>query len=295
MIFQNYFQAAEPPSKSLVSCYKYSTDENDFYPLHCHSYYEISYIFNGERYEWYNGKKYKVSDNSLFFVPPLAIHGNDNITRVNDAVIQLSTSFLCVLSSLIKPDMKLSLNSDKPFIVLQENSPAYNAMKKLGENSDDFNAMYAETGFDDFRRSAVIEYRRNSLVLELIAALLESGCASIGSGGCNFSKIIALDRVINCILDHPDNVPDMNTAARISGMSYYNFSRLFKDATGMNYSECCNLVRIRHAEELLLKTDKSISEISLKIGIDTPSYFTRLFHQINGFSPAEYRKLFKDK
>ena len=45
----------------------------------------------------YNGKKYKVSDNSLFFVPPLAIHGNDNITRFNDAVIQFSTSFMCVL------------------------------------------------------------------------------------------------------------------------------------------------------------------------------------------------------
>ena len=87
MYFQKDFQAAEIPSKNHISCYQYASDEKGSFLLHCHSYYEISYIIKGERYEIYNGMKYQVKEKSLFLIPPLAIHGNENITPVEDVIL----------------------------------------------------------------------------------------------------------------------------------------------------------------------------------------------------------------
>lgn len=115
MYFQKDFQAAEIPSKNHISCYRYASDEKGSFPLHCHSYYEISYIIKGERYEIYNGMKYQVKEKSLFLIPPLAIHGNENITPVEDVILQFSSEFLSGCSSSMNPDTKLTLCGEKPF------------------------------------------------------------------------------------------------------------------------------------------------------------------------------------
>lgn len=59
----------------------------------------------------------------------------------------------------------------------------------------------------------------------------------------------------------------------------------------MNFSDYCNVLRIHLAEELLVTTDLPISDISARIGIDTQSYFSKLFKQVNGISPKTFRSL----
>jgi len=89
-------------------------------------------------------------------------------------------------------------------------------------------------------------------------------------------------------------MPDMDTAARKSGLSYYTFSRHFKTATGFNYSEYCNMLRMQHAENLLINTNMPVSEVANAVGITTFSYFSRMFKDMNGMSPSAYRQHNKD-
>jgi hypothetical protein len=42
MIYQKEFQAEEQPSSAQVSCYCYQSPPGGKFPLHSHSYYEIS-------------------------------------------------------------------------------------------------------------------------------------------------------------------------------------------------------------------------------------------------------------
>ena len=44
------------------------------------------------------------------------------------------------------------------------------------------------------------------------------------------------------------------------------------------------------AEEILMKTDKNITEISMELGLTSPSNFARSFKKFTGLSPSEYRK-----
>ena len=51
-----------------------------------------------------------------------------------------------------------------------------------------------------------------------------------------------------------------------------------------------NNLRMMRAEEILTNTDKSITEISMELGLTSPSNFTRSFKKFTGLSPSEYRK-----
>ncbi len=292
MLYQSQFQRSEPPSKSHISCSVYESDEKGNYPLHCHSYYEISFILSGERYQTFNGKKYHIKKNTLFLIPPLVMHGNDNITDVEDIVLQFSTSFLSSLSTIIRPEMKLVLEGELPYIELCETDKAYETMIRLAANSEREKLLFNAEVYD-FRQAAAIECKRNSLVFELIASLITDKKVYISDKYSNLTKLNTLNEIIALITNDPKNIPDMNTAAQMSNTSYYNFSRIFKEATGMNYSEYTNTVRIGYAESLLMNTELTIAEIAEEIGIDTPSYFTKLFKQVIGFSPTQYRKMYK--
>jgi AraC-like DNA-binding protein len=47
--------------------------------------------------------------------------------------------------------------------------------------------------------------------------------------------------------------------------------------------------RLNQACHLLLDSDKTITEIALKVGFTDAGYFSRLFHREMGVSPDKYR------
>ncbi|MBL8029420.1 MAG: helix-turn-helix transcriptional regulator, partial [Fibrobacteres bacterium] len=52
-----------------------------------------------------------------------------------------------------------------------------------------------------------------------------------------------------------------------------------------------NQLRMEQAVVLLNKPNLSISEISYQLGFDDPDYFSRIFKNIHGVKPSEFRKL----
>lgn len=66
-------------------------------------------------------------------------------------------------------------------------------------------------------------------------------------------------------------------------------STLFKKETGINFSDYLINMRIRKAQNLLMTTQLSVSEIAREVGIGNSSYFTRVFSKITGVTPVKYR------
>jgi len=71
--------------------------------------------------------------------------------------------------------------------------------------------------------------------------------------------------------------------------------RIFKKETGLSISEYIIQNRIKKAEELLVSSELSISDIALECGYSNFSYFSTLFKRVNGLSPNEYRKNVKSR
>lgn len=74
-------------------------------------------------------------------------------------------------------------------------------------------------------------------------------------------------------------------------MSTRNFTRCFKRGTGMSPIAFLQMVRLRHAAELLKQSNARISEIAYQVGFRDSNYFTKMFTVHYGISPMAYRKL----
>lgn len=81
----------------------------------------------------------------------------------------------------------------------------------------------------------------------------------------------------------------------VAGYSKSHFSRTFKEMTGVNFSKYLVQVRIENAEKLLINSDQSIYDISLEVGFNDYSYFSKAFKDAYGLSPKDYRKNKKSK
>ena len=63
----------------------------------------------------------------------------------------------------------------------------------------------------------------------------------------------------------------------------------FKKDTGRTFHDYLNEYRIEQAKELLSKTNMKIFEVSESIGITNSQYFSRIFKEMTGRTPNEYR------
>ena len=68
-------------------------------------------------------------------------------------------------------------------------------------------------------------------------------------------------------------------------------SDLLKRETGMNAQDHIHHYLIGEAKNLLLNSNKSVSELAFTLGFEYPQYFSRLFKLKTGMTPVEYRSL----
>lgn len=66
-------------------------------------------------------------------------------------------------------------------------------------------------------------------------------------------------------------------------------SVLFKEETKQTFSDYVTRERLTKAKQLLLETDLKIYEISEKTGFSSSKYFVKVFRELEGMTPREYR------
>lgn len=74
------------------------------------------------------------------------------------------------------------------------------------------------------------------------------------------------------------------------GMGRTAFFNKMKKVTGYSPKEYIKLKRIKRAAELLSTTSTPIGEIAFNVGIEDQLYFSRVFKQVYGTTPTEWRK-----
>lgn len=81
-------------------------------------------------------------------------------------------------------------------------------------------------------------------------------------------------------------------AVRYSGYSASHFSKIFKNLTGMNFSEYLNVIKVENAIVLLRHNNATMTSISQKCGFSTIRNFNRVFKKVTGHPPLSLPKDF---
>ena len=90
-----------------------------------------------------------------------------------------------------------------------------------------------------------------------------------------------------------EGIPSIEQIAEQLSVSQRYLSDTLKKETGKTSTEHLQLYLIDEAKNLLLKPNKTISEVAYELGFEYPPYFTRLFKKKEGISPSVYREKYK--
>lgn len=90
-----------------------------------------------------------------------------------------------------------------------------------------------------------------------------------------------------------ENLHENLTVKQLADFCHLNtdyFSRVFNESFGMRPNKYIQSKRIERAQWLLLSTNNSLKQIAEKVGLENPSYFTRIFKTHTGKTPGVFRE-----
>ncbi len=99
-----------------------------------------------------------------------------------------------------------------------------------------------------------------------------------------------LTRSINFMLENLSRKLLLNEIAAEAGLSASHYSRLFQTRTGHSPIDYYIQLKIQRACRLLNNLGWRIAEVAREAGFEDQFYFSRVFRQVMGISPSEYRK-----
>jgi len=174
----------------------------------------------------------------------------------------------------------LSLKAYEPLIstlvpvILQSINPCCEQMEQLYENASSMDLLsYAA-------QSNII----SNLLTELLYALADTENKWILAPGANMAKLAEYIR------NHCVEALHLTDFSRITNVSKHHLIRIFQNIYKVSPYKYMHLCRINLAQNYLLNTNMTITEISQKVGYHDTVLFIRHFKAVNGISPGQYRK-----
>lgn len=216
------------------------------------------YIVSGEVECTVERKKLIFPENSLIYLPEGSMH---SITLKKDTVFRR-------IDFILTDGENKILFSQKPMIIY-ESTPKH--IEEITKQLCDTFASHS-VGYISKCISAV-----SRLISEI-------------SADTSISKTSLLDSAINYMNENLTSDFSIEYLAELCNMSSAHFRRLFKAQFNMTPIKYKNTMRVSKAKMLLRRSSLSIGEIASFLGFDSEYYFSRVFKNITGISPGEYKK-----
>ncbi|HEV2639944.1 MAG TPA: helix-turn-helix transcriptional regulator [Actinocrinis sp.] len=99
----------------------------------------------------------------------------------------------------------------------------------------------------------------------------------------------AIERAIATMWDRYDQPLSLAEVADTAILSRFYFSRVFRTVTGTSPGRFLAAIRLQRAKNILLESTLSVTDISYRVGYNSPGTFTSRFTGSVGMSPTRYR------
>lgn len=106
----------------------------------------------------------------------------------------------------------------------------------------------------------------------------------------SMKRIERLKRVFQYIDREYQREIALEAAAREANLSIYYFTRFFKDATGKTFIQYLTEYRVKKAQWYLTNTEDKVVDIACNTGFNNSVTFNRIFKEMTGLTPTEYKK-----
>lgn len=167
--------------------------------------------------------------------------------------------------------------------------PEYGSVSVSGRVSLLFHQLMDLSLEEKFLADNMLNYALSLLVMELSREYMQS----LKTGINQFPPVVASAMEwIKANYYQPFTVSQL--ADKFGYQADY-LSSLFKKAAGVSIVRFTNEIRIKSAKTLLLNYELSIKETAYSCGFSDEKYFMKIFRQLEGTTPTQYRKAFCKK
>jgi AraC-like DNA-binding protein len=252
------------------------------YRLHYHNFAELSFVIEGSGEEILNGQSHPLKRGTISFLLPNHLH---------EIVIQpgtVLTKYCCMFdlhllqSSSIDPivwDKILKIGSELPSRYDLEGEQIESFERLIEE-------MFKEYHSNGFGKNTVIRSKLSEACVYLLRTVQES---IHQSGTLNMEKQGAVMEMLKVIHMHYNEELSLTFLSETLGRTPTYLSSIFKRHVGHTFLEYLHALRVGRATGLLAATNLSISEIALEVGFGDFRTFRRVFKEMKGMSPLEFR------
>ena len=104
------------------------------------------------------------------------------------------------------------------------------------------------------------------------------------------ASLARISGIVDFLTEHYHEDFAMSDLCERVGMTESSFSRYFRRATGNTFTDFVNRLRINKACQLLMETDRYITNVCYDVGFNNVANFNRRFLQVKGMTPKEFRR-----
>lgn len=271
-----YRKVFSPHNEVYVQHIK-STEKHNMSVWHYHDAYEIYLALDGKRYVFYDNMCYTLQRGDIAIFKPFDIHyaQSGEFDYYERYVVNFNPEELCT----ILDNTEINLIKEKILpTVTHLNEEQTKCMLGYLEKLEIFsqkNGMFS---------LKLLHTALFQLIMYVIECCTESDCA-VG------------ESVPQCIIDaigyikkNYMNIRSVDEIAESVKISKFHLCRTFKQAMGATIFEYLNNVRLTKVHNLLINTDETMEDISIKTGFSTSVNLARNFKKIYGMPPSDFRK-----
>lgn len=260
--------------------------------MHKHDFIEIAYVISGKGMHVVGDRRFSTSKGDLFVVNYDIPHGffADPGSGVQPIVYNcvFMPNFLdaSLLGSIYFEDIFSSFLFRSIFP--EEYTRSADLSLKGTEYQDVgdlFRKMYEEyqarsKGYLEIIRAYLIE-----LIVKIFRLMENSKPSNISSQNQRL-----VQQAVEYLKDNFTADIRLEELAMKSFISKNYFSRLFKEVTGINFTDYIQNLRVDEACSLLKGTDMKVTAIANQVGFKDMKFFYEVFRKITGKTPGEFRK-----
>ncbi len=257
----------------------WASDVATHYDYHCHSAVEVILPDRGESVYQTQEEVYRVKPGEVLILPSGCMHSLTESPETKRYLL------------LFEPNPLMNLRDISSISTMMQ-QPIY--LTADSELADGVKQILYQVVTCYFQKEPLWNTVCYSYLLQLYALLGRHYLEIAGPQHPSRHSIdpAIMNSAITFINEHYMDEMSLEDAALFAGFSKYYFSRMFKQFSGISFSEYLTRKRLNVATDLLVRTDQSIREIALASGFGSMATFNRIFRAQKNCTPSQYRAIY---